>query len=137
MYTFEDKGGRSVTLRPEGTAGAARAMLENGLYNGGYPVKLYYNTSCYRYEKPQAGRLRELHQFGVEMFGTAEPIADAQDVYKRQPFSAVASVGLTGPHRGPRSVAERRPLCAGDLLSRVPEETSGLYGKKVGVGIGE
>ena len=78
MYTFEDKGGRSVTLRPEGTAGAARAMLENGLYNGGYPVKLYYNTSCYRYEKPQAGRLRELHQFGVEMFGTAEPIADAQ-----------------------------------------------------------
>ena len=69
MYTFEDKGGRSITLRPEGTAGAVRAMLENGLYNGGYPVKLYYKTSCYRYEKPQAGRLRELHQFGVEMFG--------------------------------------------------------------------
>ena len=69
MYTFEDKGGRSITLRPEGTA---------GLYNGGYPVKLYYKTSCYRYEKPQAGRLRELHQFGVEMFGTAEPAADAQ-----------------------------------------------------------
>ena len=55
MYTFEDKGGRSITLRPEGTAGAVRAMLENGLYNGGYPVKLYYKTSCYRYEKPQAG----------------------------------------------------------------------------------
>ena len=72
MYTFEDKGGRSITLRPEGTAGAVRAMLENGLYNGGYPVKLYYKTSCYRYEKPQAGRLRELHQFGVEMFGTAD-----------------------------------------------------------------
>jgi len=78
MYTFEDKGGRSVTLRPEGTAGAVRAMLENGLYNAGYPVKLYYLTSCYRYEKPQAGRLRELHQFGVEMFGAAEPIADVQ-----------------------------------------------------------
>ena len=78
MYTFEDKGGRSITLRPEGTSGAVRAMLENGLYNGGYPVKLYYKTSCYRYEKPQAGRLRELHQFGVEMFGTAEPAADAQ-----------------------------------------------------------
>ena len=62
MYTFEDKGGRSITLRPEGTAGAVRAMLENGLYNAGYPVKLYYLTSCYRYEKPQAGRLRELHQ---------------------------------------------------------------------------
>ena len=53
MYTFEDKGGRSITLRPEGTAGAVRAMLENGLYNAGYPVKLYYLTSCYRYEKPQ------------------------------------------------------------------------------------
>ncbi len=78
MYTFTDKGGRSVTLRPEGTAGAVRAMLENGLYNAGYPVKLYYLTSCYRYEKPQAGRLRELHQFGVEMFGAAEPAADVQ-----------------------------------------------------------
>lgn len=78
MYTFEDKGGRSITLRPEGTAGAVRAMLENGLYNAGYPVKLYYVTSCYRYEKPQAGRLRELHQFGVEMFGAAEPAADVQ-----------------------------------------------------------
>ena len=53
--TFEDKGGRSITLRPEGTAGAVRAMLETGLYNAGYPVKLYYLTSCYRYEKPQAG----------------------------------------------------------------------------------
>ncbi len=78
MYTFEDKGGRSVTLRPEGTAGAVRAMLENGMPNNGYPVKLYYKTSCYRYEKPQAGRLRELHQFGVEMFGAGEPAADAQ-----------------------------------------------------------
>ena len=58
MYTFLDKGGRSVTLRPEGTAGAVRAMLENGMYNNGFPIKMYYKTSCYRYEKPQAGRLR-------------------------------------------------------------------------------
>lgn len=78
MYTFEDKGGRSITLRPEGTAGSVRAMLENGMYNAGYPIKLYYKSTCYRYEKPQAGRLRELHQFGVEMFGAAEPAADAQ-----------------------------------------------------------
>lgn len=98
MYTFEDKGGRSVTLRPEGTAGAVRAMLENGLYNAGYPVKLYYLTSCYRYEKPQAGRLRELHQFGVELFGAAEPAADAQiialgmNVFQRL---GLADVGLT------------------------------------------
>ena len=78
MYTFTDKGGRSITLRPEGTAGAVRAMLENGMYNNGFPIKMYYKTSCYRYEKPQAGRMRELHQFGVEMFGAAEPAADAQ-----------------------------------------------------------
>ena len=78
MYTFEDKGGRSITLRPEGTAGAVRAMLENGLYNGGYPVKLYYKISCYRYEKPQAGRLREFHQFGLECYGTQSPVADAE-----------------------------------------------------------
>ena len=78
MYTFNDKGGRSITLRPEVTAGAVRAMLEHALYNDGLPVKLYYLTSCYRYEKPQAGRLREFHQFGVEMFGAAAPVADAE-----------------------------------------------------------
>ena len=55
MYTFADKGGRSITLRPEGTAGAARAFLENGLFNEALPQKIYYLTSCYRYEKPQAG----------------------------------------------------------------------------------
>ena len=78
MYTFNDKGGRSITLRPEGTAGAVRAMLEHALYNEGLPVKLYYLTSCYRYEKPQAGRLREFHQFGVEMFGAESSVADAE-----------------------------------------------------------
>ena len=78
MYTFNDKGGRSITLRPEGTAGAVRAMLEHALYNEGLPVKLYYLTSCYRYEKPQAGRLREFHQFGIECFGTSSPLADAE-----------------------------------------------------------
>ena len=78
MYTFEDKGHRSITLRPEGTAGAVRAALEHGLLNEALPLKLSYLTSCYRYEKPQAGRLREFHQFGVECFGSSEPIADAQ-----------------------------------------------------------
>ena len=78
MYTFQDKGGRSVTLRPEGTAGAVRAMLEHALYNEGFPVKLYYFTSCYRYENTQKGRLREFHQFGAEVFGTASPVADAE-----------------------------------------------------------
>ncbi len=78
MYTFDDKGGRSITLRPEGTAGAARAFLENGLSNGALPQKICYLTSCYRYEKPQAGRLREFHQFGVECFGASSPLADAE-----------------------------------------------------------
>lgn len=78
MYTFEDKGGRSITLRPEGTAGAVRSFLEHGLFNEALPQKIYYLTSCYRYEKPQAGRLREFHQFGVECFGAGEPSADAE-----------------------------------------------------------
>ena len=78
MYTFEDKGGRSITLRPEGTAGAARAFLEHGLTNEAMPQKVSYVTSCYRYEKPQAGRLREFHQFGIECYGTASPAADAE-----------------------------------------------------------
>lgn len=78
MYTFLDKGGRSITLRPEGTAGAARAFLEHGLFNEPLPQKTCYITSCYRYEKPQSGRYREFHQFGVEAFGTSAPAADAE-----------------------------------------------------------
>lgn len=78
MYTFMDKGDRSITLRPEGTAGAVRAFLEHGLFNEALPQKVFYLTSCYRYEKPQAGRLREFHQFGVECFGAESPAADAE-----------------------------------------------------------
>ena len=78
MYTFDDKGGRSITLRPEGTSGAVRSYLENGLCNEALPQKVCYLISCYRYEKPQAGRLREFHQFGVECFGSASPLADAE-----------------------------------------------------------
>lgn len=78
MYTFETKGGESLTLRPEGTAGAARALLEHGLYNDGLPIKAHYFTTCYRYEKPQAGRQREFHQFGMEVYGADDPIADAE-----------------------------------------------------------
>ena len=78
MYTFNDKGDRSITLRPEGTAGAVRAFLEHGLFNEPLPQKVCYLTSCYRYEKPQAGRLREFHQFGIECFGAASPVADAE-----------------------------------------------------------
>ncbi len=78
MYTFEDKGGRSVTLRPEGTAGTLRSAIEHGLLGDALPVKAAYLLSAFRYEKPQAGRLREFHQFGVEMLGSSAASADAQ-----------------------------------------------------------
>ena len=78
MYTFNDKGGRSLTLKPEGTVSAARAMLEHGIFNDALPLKMTYITPCYRYEKPQSGRYREFYQFGVEMFGAASPAADAE-----------------------------------------------------------
>ena len=78
MYTFVDKGDRSITLRPEFTAGVVRSVIEHGLINGALPVKACYVGGCYRYEKPQAGRMREFHQFGAEMFGAADPAADAE-----------------------------------------------------------
>ena len=78
MYTFLDKDNRSLTLRPEGTAGVMRSFIEHGLYGGSLPLKAYYLISCFRYEKPQAGRLREFHQFGVELLGSYEPSADAE-----------------------------------------------------------
>ena len=94
MYTFEDKGGRSVTLRPEGTAGMARALLEHSLHNDALPAKVAYLTSCYRYEKPQAGRLREFHQFGVECFGAAPPQADAEIIALAR--TILETLGVTG-----------------------------------------
>ena len=79
MYTFLDKGERSITLKPEGTAGAVRALIEHSLYAGPLPVKMYYLSSpIFRYEAPQSGRLREHHQFGCECFGAAEPTCDAE-----------------------------------------------------------
>jgi len=78
MYTFKDKGDRSITLKPEGTAGAVRAFIENGLANGVLPAKMYYVTPAFRYERPQAGRLREFHQFGVEVFGAKSAQTDAE-----------------------------------------------------------
>ncbi len=79
MYTFEDKGGRSITLRPEGTAGAVRSFIESGIAGGPQPTKMYYlSAPVFRYENPQAGRLREHHQFGVEVFGAKDASIDAE-----------------------------------------------------------
>ena len=94
MYTFEDKGGRSMTLKPEGTAGVARMFIENGLANSPLPVKTYYITPAFRYERPQAGRLREFHQFGFEAFGSASPETDAEVIFAASSF--LDRLGLKG-----------------------------------------
>ncbi len=78
MYTFEDKGGRSLTLRPEGTAGVVRSYIENGLFNKVQPIKVFYSGPVFRYEKPQKGRYREFNQFGIEYFGAKGAVADAE-----------------------------------------------------------
>lgn len=92
MYTFTDKGDRSITLRPEVTASCARAFLERNLYANPMPEKLYYIAPCFRYEKPQAGRLREFHQFGVEVFGSDKPSVDAEIISLATMF--LAELGL-------------------------------------------
>ncbi|MEN3008235.1 histidine--tRNA ligase [Pseudothermotoga sp.] len=78
MYTFIDKGGRSITLRPEGTAPTVRAFIENSMLNSGLPQRFFYIGPMFRYERPQAGRLRQFHQFGVELIGSAHPSSDAE-----------------------------------------------------------
>lgn len=94
MYTFEDRGGRSVTLRPEGTASTVRALLQNGLAGGPLPLKLFYLISCFRGERPQAGRLREFHQFGAELFGAAGAAADVELI--ELAGATLAALGVTG-----------------------------------------
>ncbi len=86
MYTFLDKGGRSITLKPEGTAGVARAFVDNGLFSSALPSKLFYITQCFRYERPQAGRLREFHQFGVEFLGASDANIDAETIILANTF---------------------------------------------------
>ncbi len=89
MYSFQDNGGRDITLKPEGTAGAVRSFIEHKLYADAQPTKMYYITPCFRYERPQAGRLRAFHQFGIEVFGSysasvdAEVMALAMEFFKR------------------------------------------------------
>jgi histidyl-tRNA synthetase len=92
MYTFEDKGGRSITLKPEGTAPAVRAFIESSLYNEAQPTKLYYFTPVFRYENVQKGRFREHHQFGVEVFGAPAASLDAEVISLA--MRAVGEVGI-------------------------------------------
>ena len=93
MYTFDDRGGRSVTLRPEGTAGVLRALLEAGLHRGQLPVKLWYSGSYFRYERPQAGRFRHFSQVGAEAVGSDDPALDAELIWLAA--EAFRGLGLT------------------------------------------
>ena len=92
MYTFKDKGGRSLALRPEGTAGVVRAFLENGLFNNAQPTKVFYIANNFRYENTQAGRFREFSQFGVEYFGSQEPIVDAEQIIMASKYLAMLGI---------------------------------------------
>ncbi len=94
MYTFFDKGDRSITLRPEGTASTVRSYIENGLSNLPLPAKLCYCVSCFRYERPQAGRFREFRQFGIENFGSSSPYTDAEIISLA--INLLNSVGVKG-----------------------------------------
>lgn len=92
MYTFEDKGGRSITLKPEGTAGVIRAYIENGMFNDSQPTKLFYITPAFRYEQPQSGRFRQHHQFGVEFIGSNSPLAEVELITLVNRF--ISEIGL-------------------------------------------
>lgn len=93
MYTFNDFAGRSITLRPEGTSPVVRAFCEHKIYADPQPTKVYYNIPCFRYEKPQSGRLREFHQYGVEIFGTDNMMADAEVIAIGYDF--IKEMGIT------------------------------------------
>lgn len=94
MYTFKDKGDRSMTLRPEGTAGVVRAYVQNKLYGEPDVTKLYYIGPMFRYERPQAGRYRQFHQFGIEVFGSSDPAIDAEVIALG--YSFYKELGLQG-----------------------------------------
>ncbi|RBQ14603.1 histidine--tRNA ligase [Spongiactinospora rosea] len=94
MYTFDDKGGRSITLRPEGTAPVVRAVLQHGLHNGRLPVKLWYSGNNFRYERAQRGRYRHFSQVGIEALGADDPVLDAEVILLAA--EGYAALGLTG-----------------------------------------
>lgn len=121
MYTFEDKGGRSLTLRPEGTAGVARCYVENGLHQGVLPMKAYYIASVFRYEKPQNGRLREHHQFGVECYGSDSPSADAEVISLASSF--LKNAGLKGIELNINSIG--CPKCRAEYNKALKEYIGG------------
>ena len=122
MYTFEDRGGNSITLRPEGTAPVCRAYLEHGMRNLSQPVKLYYITSIFRYERPQAGRFREHHQFGCEAIGEDDPALDAEVIDMAWQF--FQSLKLKQLTLNLNSIGCKK--CRGEYLTVLKEYYAGL-----------
>ncbi len=109
MYTFEDKGGKQITLRPEGTAPVCRAYLEHGMHNLPQPVKLFYLASIFRYERPQSGRYREHHQFGCEVFGDGAPALDAEVIDIAWQFFSSLAIGQLSLNLNSIGCRECRP----------------------------
>ncbi|MBI2860710.1 MAG: histidine--tRNA ligase [Chloroflexi bacterium] len=125
MYTFADKGGKMMTLRPEGTAPVCRAYLEHGMHNLNQPVKLYYIAPIFRYERPQAGRLRQHHQFGCEAIGDNDPALDAEVIDMAWRF--FLSLGLRGQSLLLNSIGCRK--CRPDYLAALKEYYDPLAAK--------
>jgi len=117
MYTFLDKGHRSITLRPEGTAGVVRSYIENGMASLAMPIKLYYNITAYRYENVQKGRYREFHQFGVECFGSEEPLADVEIISMLSMF--IDRLGIKDVELNINSIG--CPKCRGEYNKKLME----------------
>ncbi len=126
MYTFSDLDGRSLTLRPEGTAGVARAVIEHGKCSDAMPLKLYYLINCFRYEAPQAGRSREFFQFGAELFGAPSAAADATMIAFAH--DALKEIGLSGIKLHINSIGcpECRAKYREALIAHLEEKKEGL-----------
>jgi len=117
MYTFLDKGNRSITLKPEGTAGTVRAYMNSGLMAEAQPIKLYYITPAFRYEKPQAGRFREFHQFGIEAFGSKSAEIDAEVISLA--YTLLSKLGIDNVELKINSVG--CPECRADYNEKLKE----------------
>ena len=126
MYAFEDKEGRSFALRPEGTAGVVRAVIENGKCSDTMPLKLFYLINCFRYEKPQAGRSREFFQFGTEMLGTADASADFTAISLADTFIRELEIKNISLHINSIGCPECRPKYRQSLIDYLKANESSL-----------
>ena len=125
MYTFEDKAGRSITLKPEGTAPVARSFVENSLEALSLPLKMYYIIPAFRYERPQAGRLREFHQFGLEVYGATSPYLDLDCIAFA--YAALLGLGMKNVRLHLNSIG--CPVCRKTYTAALKEYFAGRLGE--------